>query len=260
VAALACGLTLVACDTLLGLDQFHDVACAASCPDASDSSSGIVFGYDAGPDVDAAARDAMPDVADADAGDAADGGDAPLDDGPLDVAAPDAWPVPTGNETWAHWPMPNPDAALGPDGEPPPPNLMAYDAGADASADGGSPAAVDTVTGLAWVRASWPASTYDAAWLACTAHSLPSSPVGASWRVPTRIELVSLIDSTRQPTIDPVVFAGAQNAKYWTSSSVPGDGGPSGWWTVDFSSGLVSIVPTGAPSPTYVLCVSGGAQ
>ncbi|HEY6460606.1 MAG TPA: DUF1566 domain-containing protein, partial [Polyangiaceae bacterium] len=186
-------------------------------------------------------------------GDAADAADARLD-----VATPDAWPVPTGNETWAHWRMPNPDASVGPDGAPPPPNPMAYDAGADASADGGSPVAVDTVTGLAWVRASFAASTYDAAWIACTTQT-SSSPSGASWRVPTRIELVSLVDFTRQPTIDPNVFPGAQSASYWTSSTVPGDGGPSGWWTVNFSSGLVATVAASASAlPTYVLCVSGG--
>jgi hypothetical protein len=82
--------------------------------------------------------------------------------------------------------------------------------------------------------------------------------MGGSWRVPTRIELVSLVDYTQpsgKATIDPVVFANVQARAHWTSSPVPGDGGPSAYWTVSFADGLASNSAAGA---TYVLCVSGG--
>ena len=161
------------------------------------------------------------------------------------------WPVPTGHEIWAHWPMPNPDAAIAADSSILLPNPMAYDAGAD----GGSPLAFDQVTGLTWYRQPFPATLYDDAWKACSSGSLPI--LKQPWRVPTRIELVSLVDFTQppgQPLVDPAIFGMVTASAFWTSSAVPGDSGPN--WSVSFATGFV----TPSQVPVQVLCVSGGVS
>jgi hypothetical protein len=246
VAAVA-AWTLAACDVLLGLDKYQDVACAFDCaadtgprPDVHDATplpDVLEVGSDGegglGPDADAGA-----DVADAhDAG----------------VVAYDGGPVaPTAHEVWAHWPMPNPDAAIAPDASTLLPHAMTYDAGID----GGAAIVYDAVTKLSWARtAAANVSSIDQATSACAAAA---ATLGGAWRVPTRIELVSLIDFTQpsgQPTIDPVAFPDTPAAPYWTSSAVPGDGGPSGYWSVSFATGLAANT---APAATTVRCVSGG--
>src|SRR5258708_24244641 len=128
VAASAC--TLAACDALLGIDKYHDVACAFDCG---------LTDVAPRPDVHETGPEAAPDVfegpdaeAGSDAGDGGEGGEA--SDGMVDspTFSADALPVPTGHETWAYWPMPNPDAAIGPwDGAPALPHTMTYEAGVE---------------------------------------------------------------------------------------------------------------------------------
>jgi hypothetical protein len=225
----AFALALVACDALLGLGSYENVACAFDCSDAAQ------------------------EAAQATAGDAGEGGGVVTDSGSdADAEAgivviPDSgWPVPTAHELWAHWPMPNPDAAAGPDAAFLP-NPMTYDAGAG---DGGGPVVVDVVTRLSWSRQAQTATTYDDAWKACLS-------LGNAWRVPTRIELVSLIDFTQpsgSPTVDPTVFPSVKALLTWTSSAVAGDAAPPSTWTVDFTTGLTAS----GGSASQVLCVSGG--
>ena len=172
----AAALALAACDALLGLGQYKDVDCAVDCgTDAREGST------------------AFPEASEAaDGPDAASMSDAGLDGDAFgttaDVAIPEGgWPVPTGHEIWAHWPMPNPDAAIAPDASTLLPHPMTYDAGAD----GGDLVAYDVVTRLTWYRQSMSAKDYGTAWQACEGLN------GVGWRVPTRIELVSLIDFTQ---------------------------------------------------------------
>jgi hypothetical protein len=235
VASLAgCAL---ACDALLGLGGYQEVDCIADCgqgagPEAGDSAADSAMEVSTTPDASDAA-DAL-DASDGDAGDTSPTFDGPVDGPPLTLL-------------WARWRMPNPDAAAAPsiDAAPSLPNPMAYDAGADAGT------AYDLVTLLTWTRQSFPAATFDAAVAACAA--LP----GAGWHVPTRIQLVSLIDFT-QPvggaTIDPVAFPSTPAAVFWTSSQVPLDAATPLYWLVDFSTGLVR--PNTAAS--NVLCVKEG--
>ncbi len=89
---------------------------------------------------------------------------------------------------------------------------LAYDA-----ADG---AVADLVTGLGWQQATpvtmytwWDARDYCAG-LALAGHD--------DWRLPSRIELVSILDFGRlDPVIDPVAFPGTPSDFYWTASPVP---------------------------------------
>jgi hypothetical protein len=145
--------------------------------------------------------------------------------------------------------MPNPDAAIAPDSATPLPHPMTYDAGVD----GGATTVNDVVTGLTWQRVPLAASDNVHAWQKCLALA------GGGWRVPTRIELVSLVDFTQpatRPTLDPSAFPAVDaGAVYWTSSAVPTDGAPpTQWWQVSLADGTVS---TGT-SASWVLCVNGG--
>jgi hypothetical protein len=233
IAALACVLTLAACDVLLGLDPYRDVACAFDCGASAGDGAETALGLDALQESDITTP-----------------ADAQRDASANEVATPEGgWPIPTGQETWAHWPMPNPDAAIAPDSSTPLPHTMAYDAGAD----GDDPIVYDQVTQLRWSRQAQSASDYDSAWRRCSALD------GTGWRVPTRIELVSLIDFTQPPgsaTLDPTVFFSVQGARTWTSSAVAAEGGSSGYWSVDFASGLTT---SSGPLASQVLCVNGGA-
>jgi hypothetical protein len=240
VAALL-ALGAAACDALLGLGQYKDCS-EVGCPpiDASDEvfdAAEASQASDAGSSSSGDAGDASPEGGDG----AAEGGGRMQDGaGPGDGSA--------SVREWARWPMPNPDASAGGDSAALLPNTMVYDAG-----DGGPGATVfDTVTGLTWqqdgsqiVNSEQEAVSYCA--------TLPSP-----MRLPTRIELVSIVDFTQQnPAIDQAVFTGTQSY-YWTSSPVAQPSGSDGamlYWTVDFTDGLVHDNASG----TYVRCVAGGS-
>lgn len=152
---------------------------------------------------------------------------APLPDAPTDVA--DATPdvIADANDgsaldrRWALWRMPSTTPTL-------------YDAGADVVVDG--------VTGLSWQRALPAADTFTAANDACAALSLGGK---TGWRLPTRIELVSLLDiESSKPTIDVDAFPGTPAAPFWTSSSYVSGGR----YVVDFGSGGVSHAASGTLS------------
>jgi hypothetical protein len=238
IAAASVGLVIAAagCDALLGLGQFKNVPCAFDCPDVSTQETSVA---------EAAVPEASsPDVVDSgDAGNWSETSVAPdaafLPDAVDELVPPEAA---SPHEVWAHWAMPNPDASIAPDSSVPLPNPMAYDASADGRV-------LDTVTKLTWESSSYAAADYSGAWHHCETLGM---------RVPTRIELVSLIDFTTSPTINGAVFPGTAGANYWTSSVVWTDAGPDAalqHWSVSFDDGLVA--PAAA---TLVRCVAGASQ
>lgn len=91
-------------------------------------------------------------------------------------------------------------------------NALDYDAAADV--------VTDRVTGLVWQRAT-PAEFYDW-WEArdyCTGLDLDGQ---TDWRLPSRMELVSLLDfGGLDPTIDLDAFPGTPSDFFWTASPVP---------------------------------------
>ena len=232
VSIAVLGAGVAACDSLLGLGQYSDV------PPQGEPDSGSF--------------DALPPPYDSTTPDVLDGGGIDATDSGVAVdSAPEAMPPsdapydgPPLEALWARWPMPNPDAAIYPGAALLLPNPMAYDAGAD----GGATTALDLVTKLVWLRAAQPASAPLNLTMAC--------PVGYS--VPTRIQLVSLIDFTRPgPTIDTTTFEGVSSDYAWTSSPVIDVNGAwdgHSYWTVDFNTGLVSATADGS----QVICVQGG--
>jgi len=120
-------------------------------------------------------------------------------------------------EAWARWPMPNANL-------PGLPNRHSYDTQT-------AGVVVDRVTGLMWQRRlpdqflSW-----DKAQRACKDLRLAGHD---DWRLPSRIELVSLLDTTRtQPSIDIDVFPLTPSDWFWTSSRAADD--PNAAWYVYF--------------------------
>ncbi len=186
--------------------------------------------------------------ADGGAADAADERDVALvpdaaNDAPIDVEAGAYNP----GFAWASWPMPNPanDAGY--------PNQASYEAGAD------SGIVLDTLTQLQWenIGANAPSKqTVSEAQTYCAGLAATKFAGHSDWRLPTRIELVSLIDYTRgvaAVTIDPV-FVGTPADIFWSASPV---GAPAmgTTWRVDFGTGEVH--PSTA-SMARVRCVRGG--
>lgn len=115
--------------------------------------------------------------------------------------------------TWATWPMPNSAPGL--------PNQQSFDTQ--------KPGVVsDRVTGLMWQRAvDDKIVTAAEAGAKCQALSLGGYE---DWRLPSRIELASIIDSKRtQPAIDLTVFPGAPSDWFWTSS-VAADNPEAAWY------------------------------
>jgi hypothetical protein len=137
--------------------------------------------------------------------------------------------------------MPNPAAA----GLP---NPASYTANQDGTV-------TDNVTGLVWERTPAPDS-YDLD--QATAHCAGKS---AGWRLPTRLELVSLVDFTvlpPGPTINSI-FADTPADYFWTSSvdaSVP----PGGYaWLVHFGIGLTASSFPAATTSARARCVRSPA-
>ncbi|HXJ21341.1 MAG TPA: DUF1566 domain-containing protein [Polyangia bacterium] len=142
---------------------------------------------------------------------------------------------------WAGWPMPNDtaDVAAGA------PNPMAYSVSVDGTV-------TDDVTGLVWQQTP-PSSQYT--WSNAKTYCPGLSLANRRWRLPTPIELASLIDDTvvsPGPTINATAFPGTPaNSSFWSSLA---DAGQTGYaWAVGFGGGFVD---TYATSSTFsVRCV-----
>jgi hypothetical protein len=160
-------------------------------------------------------------------GDAAGDGDGAVDEGDGGDAAP-----PDEVLKWATWPMPNPPE-LGfvyrvPTGLP---NPQSY----QYTPDGG--VVVDQVTGLAWQRDA-PVATFDlpGAKQQCATLALDGHD---DWRLPSRVELMSILDYTtvRAAYMDLSAFPTALREQYWTLSPASGS---NVFWYVDFDTGFVA--------------------
>jgi hypothetical protein len=98
----------------------------------------------------------------------------------------------------------------------------------------------DNVTGLIW-QGTVDSGSYTQAQAATYCASL-----GGAWRLPTRVELVSLVDFTVFPglTINQVYFPNTPGAAFWTSSAAAGASDYR--WIVAFDSGIASIDTVGS--------------
>ncbi len=221
---LAAGLAvpaLAACSALVGLDGFDKVACVRDCDAAATDVADVYV---------------APDVQ------TIDGGDGGLD-APVDTSIP----IPEGASptSWARWPMPNPADAGG---------LLGSEHSYAVNADN---TVTDLRTNLVWglVVGDAQSASFDKAIKYCDTYDTDG---GTKWRLPSRIELVTLIDYTRAApaaAIDPTAFAGVPAGWFWTSSVVRPPTLPYRFWAVDFATGAVSDTPpAGARN---ILCVKG---
>src|SRR6478736_8064695 len=115
---------------------------------------------------------------------------------------------------WAAWPMPNTQT----DVKSGAPNPMGYK-------DLGDGTVLDGVTGLVWQQKE--GGTFDAAGAGpyCAGLDLAGYQ---NWRLPTVIELVSLLDFEHSPKINPTYFPGTTNGVFRSSQRS---------WNVSFSDG-----------------------
>lgn len=111
---------------------------------------------------------------------------------------------------------------------------------------------LDKLTGLMWQRELSPEDTqytFDDAVAYC--GGLEAGDF-CDWRLPTRIELVSLVDFTRtSPAIDTAVFPGTVGA-FITSSPATGQDAR---WSVHADGGTAVLTYTQVPSTVRVRCV-----
>jgi hypothetical protein len=134
------------------------------------------------------------------------------------------------DRTWAHWNTVEPSAFV----------------------DEGDGTVKDTTTKLLWQKEYAPMLTRSDALAYCEQLTLAGH---CDWRLPTRIELSTLVDYGSAGTllVAPVFGAdgGTDPSGYWTASSYFGD--PTKAWAVHFGLGLVFPSPLG--SPLDVRCV-----
>ena len=129
-----------------------------------------------------------------------------------------AWGVCMGQPTFAvgelRWPMPNPPG-IGL------PNPAKYDTTTTPGA------VIDQLTSLTWQRdVSSSTATQAQAQMYCASLTL----AGGGWRLPTVIELVSIVDDTKDPALDSTAFPNTPMNFFWSSSPSVAAGG--GAWTV----------------------------
>ena len=151
---------------------------------------------------------------------------------------------------WAQWPMPNAAADVA-NGAPHPAMLI----------DNGDDTVTDGVTGLTWQRTA-SITFYNRAEAAARCQRLRTG-AHADWRVPSAIELASIInfdrfsssidtvafpDSPLDPTPDPRV-----PIAYFGTTTVAGSAG----WLVSFVYGNVSLDTTSLDRGAYLRCVRG---
>ena len=119
---------------------------------------------------------------------------------------------------------------------------------------------LDPLTGLSWARslstmtftaasAGDPQSVVAQARAYCTGLGLGGF---TDWRLPTRLELLSIVDHTRaKPAIDETVFPGTPPKPFWTGTRQPF---PNQQYAIDFGDGNITY-DGDIGSPVYARCV-----
>jgi hypothetical protein len=177
--------------------------------------------------------------ADEGASDASADDDGATEAGPADLGASDdaggsdAGPTRPAPSTWAVWELP---------GTPMTPRAYAY--------DDISETVLDLVTGLEWQRRGAPtALVQSAAASYCSDLLLDGRD---DWRLPSRIELASIVDYGEfNPAVNGSAFPSTFRSQYWTRSPVAGEAGL--FWLVHFVDGVISRGM--ATAGYYVRCV-----
>jgi hypothetical protein len=124
--------------------------------------------------------------------------------------------------------------------------------------DNGDGTVRDNVTGLVWQKAV--ASSQSFAWPDAQSYCSGLTLAGRTWRLPSRIELTSIIDFTRNPGIDATAFPGTPGGKFhWTStvwvvSQIATKAQDA--WIVNFSDSGLTSNGAAQTAVEYARCVS----
>ena len=115
-------------------------------------------------------------------------------------------------------------------------------------------AVLDKNTGLVWEQAP---DVSERVWAPAIFESVNKNVGGtAGWRLPSVVELKSLLDHTLPPPFLPDgIFTGVQPFAYWSATTWSND--PTRAWIVNFSDGLVSAMGKN-DVPIHFWCVRGG--
>lgn len=101
----------------------------------------------------------------------------------------------------------------------------------------------DNETGLVWERAP---SAAEMSQPDAMAHCASLELAGGGWRLPSILELRSIVDESRDnPAIDLSIFPGTATAPYWTSTRAARSG--SYGWTIYFGNGVADHAMTTLP-------------
>ena len=123
----------------------------------------------------------------------------------------------------------------------------------------------DPLTGLSWQRmpsamtftaasAGNPQAEVEQARTYCAALRLDGA---SDWRLPTRLELLSIVDHTRaKPAIDEAVFPSTPPKPFWTATRQPF---PNQQYAIDFGDGNITY-DGDIGSPVYARCVRSTRQ
>jgi hypothetical protein len=111
---------------------------------------------------------------------------------------------------------------------------------------------MDLRTNLVWQQTD-DGVQYDLAGAKAHCASLALGGVGAGgWRLPTAIELLTLVDDTKaSPAINTKIFPGTQSGLYWSSTT----DGYGRVWYVDFASGSDATLGVGSTFTPFARCV-----
>ncbi len=122
--------------------------------------------------------------------------------------------------------------------------------------DNGDGTVTDNVTGLMWQQEVPGTYTWEGAMAYCPKLTLANH---SGWRLPSLIELVSIVDpSVQNPSINSTVFPHTPATYFWSSTPLPG-WTESGWfgpaWFVYFVHGGTNFPNYNKPYTYYVRCV-----
>lgn len=128
------------------------------------------------------------------------------------------------------WPMPGPSSEGGPNGAAYVINPVTGGTRVD-----------DEITGLSWaLEDDYAQDFWDAIYGHCDGLDFDGH---TDWRLPTQIELISLVDYTQSfPASDPDTFGSLVAALYWSSTAVASV--PATRWGVDFAYGTSTLYQT----------------
>jgi hypothetical protein len=118
----------------------------------------------------------------------------------------------------------------------------------------------DTVTGLTWQRTLETSVATDGGvvtlalpWDQAVAYCSNLTLDDGGWRLPARIELVSLLDVTQDPALDQSAFPDTPPDEFWTSTAFAKD--PTWAWYVDFGFAVQLVAYDDKTAVHYVRCV-----